>query len=253
MISVYERVENLALDSKNTTFTTIAKQILSDFNEGIFRNQNELSDICFVSMSTVTQFSKATLCEGYKELTIRLKIEYENRMLVKPIRDAENVDELSLQVLEIINAWAIDAKEFILSLAKEINQKKRIWIAPSSQSLPATRNLHDILLNQGVDVKLMDSSTNLEVARHFDFKNELVLMVVTGRDTLTLQRILEYLEKLSRKVYIITTLNHAEEIPVVDGWNILYLNLNKYTDYKYKLHALNTLYFYWVKKLITNQ
>lgn len=249
MISIYERVENLAIDSKNTTFSTIAKQILSDFNEGIFKTQNELADACFVSMSTVTQFSKSALCEGFKELSIRLKIEYENRMMAKPLNNSVNEDELQLEVFDMINEWVFDSSEFLLDLAKEINKNKKICLAPSSQGLPAACNFQDILINQGVDARVFDSSTNLEVARHYDFKDELVLLIITGRDVLTLQRVLEYLLKLSRRVYIITTNNHIEEIPTVDGWKTLVINLKKFVDYKYKLHALNTFFFLLSEKI----
>ncbi|QGS51860.1 MurR/RpiR family transcriptional regulator [Spiroplasma tabanidicola] len=249
MISIYERIENLVKDNKNTTFKLIAKQILEDFNNGIFKSQNELAVACYVSMSTITQFSKAAQCEGYKELAIRLKIEYENAMVAAPVKEEINYKELDTKSLEVINDWAMSSADFILELAKQINTKKKIWIAPSFQTSPAARHFENILRNQGIDVHVMDSAINLELVRHVDFKDELILVIMTGRDTITLSRILEYLEKITKNVYVITTNNHTEEIPDVNGWKKILINYALSGDYKYRAQALMTLFLLIAEKI----
>ncbi|QBQ07618.1 hypothetical protein SGLAD_v1c04190 [Spiroplasma gladiatoris] len=249
MVSIYERIENLVKDNKNTTFKLIAKQILEDFNNGVFKSQNELADACYVSMSTITQFSKSALCEGYKELAIRLKIEYENAMIAPKKRDEIDYKELDTRSFEIINDWVLSYSDFILSLANQINTKKKIWLAPSFQTMPVARHFENILRNQGVDVHLMDSAINLELVRHVDFKDELILVIMTGRDTLTLSRILEYIEKITKNVYLITTNNHIEEIPEVEGWKKILINYSLSNDYKYRVQALITLFLLVSEKL----
>ncbi|AHI53036.1 MurR/RpiR family transcriptional regulator [Spiroplasma culicicola] len=249
MISMYERIENLVKDNRNTTFKSIAKQLLDDFNQGIFKNQNELADACFVSMSTVTQFAKATLCEGYKELAIRLKIEHESMLAKQQPTKEINYNQVDDQNLNIINEWALNSSDFILKLAEQINQEKKLWIAPSFQSMYTARHFENILRNQGVDARVMDSSINLEVVRHVDYKDQLVLVIMTGRDTETLSRILEFLEKLSKRVYIIITTNHLTEVPEVEEWTKTIINYNLSSDYKYRAHALMTLFLLIAEKV----
>ncbi|AOG60326.1 hypothetical protein SHELI_v1c03730 [Spiroplasma helicoides] len=249
MTSIYERIENLVKDNRNTTFKSIAKKILDDFNEGIFKSQNELAEACFVSMSTITQFSKAALCEGYKELIIRLKIEHENAMKAKPNHAEIDYHNLDTEHLEHINNWVMTCSDFILKLASEINKDKKLWIAPSFQSMPVAKHFENILINQGVDVRVMDSSINLEIVRHFDFTDQLILVLMTGRDTLTLSRILEYLEKISKNVFLVTTANHITETPDVEGWNKIMINYSANSDYKYRAHALLTLFLLIAEKI----
>ncbi|QEH61739.1 hypothetical protein SCHIN_v1c05420 [Spiroplasma chinense] len=249
MISIYERIENLVKDNRNTTFKQIAKQILDDFNVGVFKSQNELADVCYVSMSTITQFAKAALCEGYKELAIRLKIEYENALISSPTQKNINYDKVDTNSMEVLTGWAKDQSDFILQLASEINKVREIWIASSFQSMNVAKHLRDILTNQGIDVKVMDSSINLEVARHVDFTDKLVLVLLTGRDTLTLSRILEFLATLSKNVFIVTTLNHLTELPEVKEWKKSIINYNLSSDYKYRTFALFSLFLLLAEKI----
>ena len=255
MISMYERVENLIKDNRNTTFKIIAKQLLLDFQQGIFKSQNELAETCFVSLATITQFSKATLCEGYKELTIRLKIEYENTLGGNRHDTPKKIDyeNLDLTNFEAIKTWVYESSDFILKFSKIINKRRKLWIAPSFQSMQSAVYLQTILRNQGIEVYIMDSSINLEIVRHIDFKNEVVLILFTGRDTDTLSRMLDFLKILTAHVFIITTQNHITEIPDDSRWEKLMVNYPISTnDYRYRSIAMMILFFLISEKVFLN-
>ncbi|AGR41040.1 MurR/RpiR family transcriptional regulator [Spiroplasma taiwanense] len=249
MLSVYERVENLIKDNKNTTFKLIGKQILTDWNIGVFKTQNEISETCFVSLATVTQFAKACLCEGYKELIIRLRVEYENVMQNSAkvnLGSSENKN----QMINIINDWVEQNDEFISDLAAKIMKVKKLWICPSFQGMYSAKFLEDALTNLGIQAKLIDLSINLEIAKHVDFRNELIVVLLTGRDTETTIRTLEYLIQFKNEVFIITTPSNIIEWPEIQNQKHMLVNFQDNNFfYKYRSYALITLFFSLTEKI----
>ncbi|AKX34005.1 transcriptional regulator [Spiroplasma litorale] len=242
MVSVYERIENIVKDNKNTTFKIIGKQILSDWHLGIFKTQYEISESCFVSLATVTQFAKACLCEGYKELIIRLRVEYEQRMQTQQVGESMQDIEKS-KIINEIYSWIENNNEFIEKLVKKIKSTKKLWICPSSQAIYSCKYLEDILTNAGKDVKLVDLSVSLEMARSREFKGELILVILSGRDTETLDRTIEYLLNFKNDLFIITTPNNIYELSDEQQANSMVINFkdNNFL-YKYRAYALITLF-----------
>ncbi|WP_339021608.1 hypothetical protein [Spiroplasma endosymbiont of Atherix ibis] len=249
MLSVYERVENLIKDNKNTTFKLIGKQILADWSVGIFKTQNEISESCFVSLATVTQFAKACLCEGYKELSIRLKVEYENVMQnqAKSVIGNE-IEQVGMRA--VICQWANENDDFLIDLANKINEKRKVWICPSYQSMYPAKFLEDVLINIGIQTKIIDMSFNLEIGKHLEFNNELIVILLTGRDTETVVIALEYLLKGNNDLYIITTPSNISEFPQIRELKHMLINFQDNNFfYKYRCYALITLFFALSEKI----
>ncbi|WP_338985556.1 hypothetical protein [Spiroplasma endosymbiont of Diplazon laetatorius] len=249
MLSVYERVENLIKDNKNTTFKLIGKQILTDWSVGVFKSQNEISESCFVSLATVTQFAKACLCEGYKELSIRLRVEYENVMQnqSKTVIGSET-DEAGMR--SVICHWVNENDNFLLDLANKINEKRKVWICPSYQSMYAAKFLEDVLTNVGIQAKIIDMSINLEVGKHLEFNDELIVILLTGRDTETTVIALEYLLKAKNEIFVITTPSNISELPAIKELKHMLVNFQDNNFfYKYRCYALITLFFSLSEKI----
>ncbi|AKU79589.1 hypothetical protein [Spiroplasma turonicum] len=243
MVSIYERIENIVKDNKNTTFKIIGKQILNDWHLGIFKSQYEISESCFVSLATVTQFAKACLCEGYKELIIRLRVEYEQRMQNFKLGSNIDYEPDKPKIINEIYSWLEENDEFINKFTDRIKETKKLWICPSYQAMYSCRFLEDILTNSGIDVKLVDLSVSLEMARTREFKGELIIVILSGRDTETLNRTIEYLLNFKNELFIITTPNNIYELPEAQQVNSMVIN---FTDnnflYKYRAYALITLF-----------
>ncbi|AUB31464.1 hypothetical protein [Spiroplasma floricola] len=249
MLSVYERVENLIKDNKNTTFKLIGKQILADWSVGIFKSQNEISESCFVSLATVTQFAKACLCEGYKELSIRLKVEYENVMQNQAKSVIGNETE-QVGMRSVICHWVNENENFLFDLANKINEKRKVWICPSYQSMYPAKFLEDVLINIGIQTKIIDMSVNLEVGKHLEFNNELIIILLTGRDTETVVIALDYLLKGNNDIYIITTPSNISELPQIRELKHMLVNFQDNNFfYKYRCYALITLFFALSEKI----
>ncbi|ASP28111.1 transcriptional regulator [Spiroplasma corruscae] len=249
MVSIYERIENLVKDNKNTTFKIIGKQIQSDWHLGIFKTQYEISEACFVSLATVTQFAKACLCEGYKELIIRLRVEYEQRMQTQQSTPLDYEPDKS-KIINEMYLWIENNDDFINNFVSKLKTSKKLWICPSSQAMYSCKFLEDILTNAGIDVKLVDLSVSLEMARTREFKGELILVILSGRDTETLNRTIEYLLNFKNELFIITTPNNIYEIAEENQVNTMLIN---FTDnnflYKYRAYALLTLFLKISEKL----
>ncbi|AUM62585.1 hypothetical protein [Spiroplasma monobiae] len=249
MLSVYERVENLIKDNKNTTFKLIGKQLLTDWSVGVFKSQNEISESCFVSLATVTQFAKACLCEGYKELSIRLRVEYENVMQnqSKTVIANEANDN---GMRTVIYHWVNENDDFLLDLANKINEKRKVWICPSYQSMYAAKFLEDVLTNVGIQAKIIDMSINLEVGKHLEFSDELIVILLTGRDTETTVIALEYLMKAKNDIFVITTPSNITELPEIKEFKHMLINFQDNNFfYKYRCYALITLFFSLSEKI----
>ncbi|WP_339034826.1 hypothetical protein [Spiroplasma endosymbiont of Cantharis rufa] len=249
MLSVYERVENLIKDNKNTTFKLIGKQILADWSVGIFKSQSEISKMCFVSLATATQFAKACYCEGYKELSIRLKVEYENVMQNKIRADQPNEADMT-GMRAVINNWVTENDGFLYDLANKINERRKVWICPSYQSMYSAKFLEDVLTNVGIQSKIIDISINLEVGKHLEFHNELVVILLTGRDTDTTVIALEYLIKAKNEIFIITTPSNISELPEIKEQKHMLINFQDNNFfYKYRCYALISLFFSLSEKI----
>ncbi|AGR42045.1 hypothetical protein [Spiroplasma diminutum] len=249
MLSVYERVENLIKDNKNTTFKLIGRQILTDWSVGVFKSQSEISKTCFVSLATATQFAKACLCEGYKELSIRLKVEYESVMQNKAKANVENESDLT-GMRSTVNAWVNQNDSFLYDLANKINDRRKVWICPSYQSMYPAKFLEDVLTNVGIQTKIIDTSINLEVGKHLEFNNELIIVLLTGRDTDTTVIALEYLIKAKNEIFVITTPSNISELPEINEQKHMLIDFQDNNFfYKYRCYALISLFFSLSEKI----
>ncbi|AGY41079.1 hypothetical protein mflW37_0120 [Mesoplasma florum W37] len=205
MNSVYKNIENLSKDNRETAFKIVAKQILLDFSNNKFRSQEELAKKCYVSNATITQFSKAALCTGYRELRLRLKIEYDNNFL--------NDQKLSMKKISIseyyvsFENWLSENWNFLEELIKTMIERKQVFLFPSFQTHYSAIFLSDVLEKHDLNVNIFNLEKDLKKLQNIDWTKKVVLLILTGRDNESLKLIYDYMKKANSKVFVICSQN----------------------------------------------
>ncbi|ASZ08789.1 hypothetical protein CK556_00200 [Mesoplasma chauliocola] len=205
MNSVYKNIENLSRDNRETAFKIVAKQILIDFSNNKFRSQEELAKKCYVSNATITQFSKAALCTGYRELRLRLKIEYDNNF-----SDNQKTSIKKVSVKEYYSSfenWLSDNWDFIEDLIKAMTEKKEVFLFPSFQTHYSAIFLSDVLEKHDLNVSIFNLEKDFRKLNNIDWTKKVILLILTGRDNESLKLIYDYMKKANSKVFVICSQN----------------------------------------------
>lgn len=241
MNSIYKRIENLVKVNKLTTFSLVAKTVLDDFNNGIFRDQLDLAVICFVSKSTITQFSKAVLCSGYRELVVRLKIEYENNFLSL---NENKIKQLKHKTFDNLKNWISVNDIQINTLSNMIKESEKIYLFSSYQTNIAKEYFSEILLEKNYEVITADISKNLKWFKNIEIKNNyLFIFIISGRDTSTIFRTFEHFVSQESKIFLIVSNNWTENLKEIQNKEIIYFdNINFSKNFVDRIYQLISLF-----------
>ncbi|AVN60436.1 hypothetical protein CG007_02300 [Mesoplasma entomophilum] len=205
MNSIYKKVDNLSRDNRETTFKLVADQILKDFSRGLFRTQDELAKKCFVSKSTITQFAKILECTGFRELQIRLKIEYENNFNKKNTNYSKHLTVREYYIS--FEKWISENYDFLIDFSDDIKKKEEVFLFPSFQTQYASNFLIDVLEKHDYQANIFNLEKDLNKLKKIEWEKKLVLLILTGRDNGSLKLIYEYLTSIGSEVYIICSTN----------------------------------------------
>lgn len=98
---MFKSVKEQLIANKNSNIkestSQISKYILSRIDKSEIPKSKEIADACFVSESVVTAFSKKMGYSGYRELSLRIKVENEYYNINENMRvDLTNENEVSL-------------------------------------------------------------------------------------------------------------------------------------------------------------
>ncbi|AKX34340.1 hypothetical protein SLITO_v1c07150 [Spiroplasma litorale] len=212
---IYEILENMAKDNKNTTKQIISKKILEMFLVGSFKSQKEFSKDCFVSESTITRFSQETGCSGYRELLTKLKMEYE-RIIIKTKNDLEIIkNKKNIQVFDSVNTWVIKNEYFIKELINDIKINKKVRIFSSYQAIESSDFIYKIIQSKNIYCELINIHNNFMRDTSYLYEKDVVnIVILTGRDVETLINffINRINENSFSKNYIITSIYQKNKI-----------------------------------------
>ncbi|AUM62724.1 MurR/RpiR family transcriptional regulator [Spiroplasma monobiae] len=178
MISVFEKLEILSKDFEETTFKIIAKKIMENSKNGKFFNQEELASQTFVSISTLTKFSKKLGFSGYREFIFTIKNEWSKYNYEKTSR----ID--SQEVFANIQNWIQNNEKFVDEIIIGINRAEVINIYSSYQAYDCSKYFANLLIEYGKDVILLNNEFRFK-PRQQNGKG-INIVVLTGRDNDTL-------------------------------------------------------------------
>ncbi|AUB31312.1 hypothetical protein [Spiroplasma floricola] len=128
MESVLEKLERMTKNIENTSYKIISKEIVSKFFKGIFYNQEDLANSCYVSVSQITKFAKKIGYSGYRELLFNLKNEYSHYGW-----DKKNLEISTIEKFDQLSKWIMKNEKFVKTIAKEIKNKEIINVYVSYQ------------------------------------------------------------------------------------------------------------------------
>ncbi|AGR42194.1 hypothetical protein [Spiroplasma diminutum] len=207
MKSIYTRIDNLGKENRNTVFKIISKKILDDFSNGIFLSQEDLAFSCHCSKATITSFSKAALVSGYRELQIRLKIEFENNFILKVSNNTMNEKQVLFdEKNKILNKWIDEVGTSLCKFFKELKNNK-IFIFSSYQTEYSTIFLEDVLLKNNIDNKFIKIERDILSITNIDINQNNFLFIFSGRDNNILKKVFEHVIKYTNNIAIIASLN----------------------------------------------
>ncbi|WP_339030515.1 hypothetical protein [Spiroplasma endosymbiont of Cantharis nigra] len=209
MNSIYTRIDNLGRENRNTVFRIISRKILEDFSNGVFRSQEDLAYISNCSKATITAFSKAALVSGYRELQIRLKIEYENNFTLNKSNEklidnkAKNDFFLNNQYLE---KWTVESYEQISNFFLT-NLEHKIQVFSGYQTLYSTNFLEDVLQKNNIDVWTLKLDKDIISIKNINYEKVKSIFILSGRDTNSLKGFFEYVYNKNSNIIVIASLN----------------------------------------------
>ncbi|QHX36726.1 MurR/RpiR family transcriptional regulator [Spiroplasma sp. BIUS-1] len=178
MTSVFEKIEIMSKDFEDTTFKLIAKKILENTKKGKFYNQEELASQTFVSISTLTKFSKKLGFSGYREFIFTIKNEWSKYDWEK----SKKVD--TAEVVDSIQSWISQNEDFINQLVEKLKTAEIINIYSSQQSFDCSKYLANLLIENGKNAILLNNEYRYKERK--TPANGVNLVVLTGRDNDTL-------------------------------------------------------------------
>ncbi|AUF83209.1 hypothetical protein CXP39_00085 [Mesoplasma syrphidae] len=132
---------------KNETFYQISKKILKLYNQGVFLSQKELAVQCFVSEALITQFAQRLKFSGYRELHLRLEIEYETALLNK--QDKISSQGETFDDILVIHNFIKKNLKIITKIADAILANERVAFITSGQANDASRIFIDSIKSKG--------------------------------------------------------------------------------------------------------
>ncbi|ATZ21387.1 MurR/RpiR family transcriptional regulator [Mesoplasma tabanidae] len=179
MKSVFEQLENVAKSVEDSLFKGIAKTLLNNFMEGEFKNQEEISKECYVSISTITKFCKKIGYSGYRELIFNLKLEYARLGWQKASKNISTFD-----MLNSIQNWIISNDNFVEKIVKSIQHAQVINIYASYQVQHAAKYFVEILqeLNKIAVLPRIEYRSTLQKNRETDLN--LIILCSRNNDEL---------------------------------------------------------------------
>lgn len=182
MLTIYEKIENLTRNTNNNSYRIIGLELLNDFNRPKFKTQKELSEVCFVSISTITQFAKSISLSGYRELIVRLTVEKERYVSNQNINNDFDNNFEDLITLKKIYKWLQQNNVWINKISEQINAAQRITIFSSFQARPVTDFLAFQLQSRMIDVRVINIDIDILNSTNLVGQDDLKLAIVTGRD-----------------------------------------------------------------------
>ncbi|AUM62716.1 hypothetical protein [Spiroplasma monobiae] len=208
MKTIYIRIDNLGKENRNTVFKIIARQILEDFSKGIFLTQNELAHKCHCSKSTITAFSKAALVSGFRELQMRLRIEYENNFKINNTIDLlnKNNEQNFFEINDNLKNWVNSNDKQIEFFIKKIISKK-VNVFSCYQTVYSTIFLEDVLNKNNIDNKVINLEKDVEIIRKLNYKDSYNVFIFSGRDNSFLTKLFEYIYNDNKDIIVFVSLN----------------------------------------------
>lgn len=213
--SVYERITSISKKTINESYKIISELLIKDFQNGVFRTQKQIADDCYVSLSTITKFSKKLEVSGYRELVLRLKFEKE-KTSPKP-KQEESKTELALDNIDILKKiyrWIIKNQNWIDDFSNKIKIYNKITIFTSYQMIEATEFLEKILTSKNIIIKKIYAENDYLNFEKIVEKNELKLAIITGKDNNSLLNyyLKQFFSNDSSNNYLITSNENSSKL-----------------------------------------
>ncbi|WP_381415112.1 hypothetical protein NPX79_00075 [Spiroplasma endosymbiont of Anurida maritima] len=218
MVSIREKLLEICRKEKQDTTKTLAEELLKNYDANKFLSMKNLSLRCSVSESQITQFSKIIGYSGYRELVLRMKIEfetyYEKQLKAKNISINENFHLVKNTIIDLINYVDVFKDDVIgtAELLKGIKGgKSNVFLLSSYQNQDIATYFNQWLINNKIN-------TIFNVTRAYDFdvvpklnENDIIFLLVSGQDNHTIHEIYKKAIKKTKKIVVVTSLSHVDK------------------------------------------
>ncbi|ASZ08772.1 MurR/RpiR family transcriptional regulator [Mesoplasma chauliocola] len=211
MAWILERIEYASKEYKNSTYKLIATTIKNlVVSKKIEISQKELANLCFVSESTITQFSKYLGFSGFREFWFLLK------------KECENFENLNKQTIKDQNdfykpifSWLENNKEFINKITKSICKSDEVFIYSSNQMINSANFMQDSFNSLQKRTQLLNQ-THFQKPFFSEDKKYVIIIFLSGRDNENIELIANSIKESpfskSINIFLFTTENQLKKI-----------------------------------------
>ncbi|ARU91504.1 hypothetical protein SCLARK_00893 [Spiroplasma clarkii] len=235
MKNIRETLVNLA-KQENTKAKNldsfIANAILKNYNSGIFLNQVQLAEQCFLSASAITKFSKKLGFTGYREFNFNLKNEY----LKYYVKDKQEINSTS-KIKNFFDVFVSEINEqldFVNDFINMIKTEKRLLIVSSYQLQDSAKYCYEIFSELGIEVAFQTVRIISNKILSTKISEVPVLCFLAGQDNYFLVECLNRLDhqNLATKLWLICTESQANK--VVNFHQRFIVSKSGYAPYKFR-------------------
>ncbi|ASZ08765.1 MurR/RpiR family transcriptional regulator [Mesoplasma chauliocola] len=214
MKSAIEKLTSVANEYKDSTYKFIAEIIIKKLiNKELNITQKELSELCFVSQSTITKFSKFLGFSGFREFWFLLKKELEDYDSVNKV-----IFETERTFFNPIFQWLDVNQPFLTLLVKNILSSEEYLIYYSYQLQSSAEFMSNSLNSIGIKTSLINHAY-FNGINFMENSNKTVLAMISGPDNESIIADLHNLKNNFKKenfsnVFILVSEKQQEKIPV---------------------------------------
>ncbi|AVN64481.1 MULTISPECIES: MurR/RpiR family transcriptional regulator [Mesoplasma] len=218
--SIREKLNLIYESNETVSHKLIAKYLIDCLDKGSIPTSKECSQVCFVSESTLTAFSKKYGYEGFREIIIRIKVE---RELYKPFEKTKlktkdtNVRKLFLKYMDQIDAQDPQVNKLI----EEIKNARKVFIFSSYEQNENVELFASQL--QFMDIESYFNSKRRLHDMWIDKSNEsdLCLFIVSGLDNQNLVSLYKQACDMNKKTFVVTSSSQSHKF--INNKNLIVL------------------------------
>lgn len=191
MNSIVDQIFGIVEKGGDSSIYSIARELFEFYSNSQIPDIKELAQKCYVSQPSITRFSQLLGCSGYRELSLKLKIEIQDRKNIKEniVSDESDLFDLTQILFNDAFNFVNKYKTNIKSIGQNIKNGKRIFIFSTYVFYPEANFLKDSLIRKNCNVAFIEIVLYATDLIKVINKEDYIIFLVGGQDTKTIEYI----------------------------------------------------------------
>ncbi|ASZ09202.1 hypothetical protein CK556_02435 [Mesoplasma chauliocola] len=208
--SIREKLNSIYESNEISSHKLIAKYLIDCLDNDKTPTTKECSEVCFISESALTAFSKKYGYQGFREIAVRIKVE---RELYKPFKkDTKRVK--TTNVRELVNKYfdQIDLQEDQLNkLVNKIKDANKVYLISSYEQEENVNLFSSELHFKNIEAYFTKQKRLEDMWIEKCEANDLSIFLVCGLDNQSLTRLYTLAKEQQKNIFIISSSSQSHK------------------------------------------